>query len=136
LARQPLKAKASDGTIAVATVVGAVLNFMQIDPAKAPVWSAGVNGVVAVPMMIMMVLMAARRDVMGDFVLACVLKAFGWLATAVMALAAIGMRLGTPDGRPSRCPLMRGLVRLKVHSGAKAPPPRVPCNSRALRRAR
>jgi Mn2+/Fe2+ NRAMP family transporter len=91
LARRPLKARAFYGTIAAATVVGALLNFTALDPVKALFWSAVVNGVVAVPIMVMMVLMAARRDVMGDFVLGPVLKVMGWLATAVMALAAVGM---------------------------------------------
>ena len=91
LARQPLKARAFYGTIAAATLVGALLNFTSLDPVKALFWSAVVNGVVAVPIMIMMVLMAARRDVMGDFVLGPVLKLMGWLATGVMALAAFGM---------------------------------------------
>jgi len=91
LARRPLKARAFYGTIAAATLVGALLNFTALDPVKALFWSAVVNGVVAVPIMVMMVLMAARRDVMGNFVLGPVLKAMGWLATAVMALAAIGM---------------------------------------------
>jgi len=55
------------------------------------IWSAVVNGVVAVPIMVMMLLMAARRAVMGEFVVGPVLKAMGWLATAVMAVAAVGM---------------------------------------------
>jgi NRAMP (natural resistance-associated macrophage protein)-like metal ion transporter len=91
LGRQPMQAPAFYGTIAVATVAGVVLNFTPLDPVKALFWSAVVNGVVAVPIMVMMVLMAARRDVMGDFVVGPVLKALGWLATAVMALAAVGM---------------------------------------------
>jgi Mn2+/Fe2+ NRAMP family transporter len=91
LGRRPLQARAFYATIAVATVVGALLNATPLDPVKALFWSAVVNGVVAVPIMVMMVLMAARRDVMGDFVLGRVLKAMGWLATAVMALAAAGM---------------------------------------------
>jgi Mn2+/Fe2+ NRAMP family transporter len=72
-------------------VVGVVLNFTPLDPVKALFWSAVVNGVVAVPIMVMTVLMAVRRDVMGDFVIGPALKALGWLATAVMALAAVGM---------------------------------------------
>jgi NRAMP (natural resistance-associated macrophage protein)-like metal ion transporter len=60
-------------------------------PRKAPAFYATVNGVVAVPIMVMTVLMAVRRDVMGDFVIGPALKALGWLATAVMALAAVGM---------------------------------------------
>jgi Mn2+/Fe2+ NRAMP family transporter len=91
LGRRPLKARAFYATIAVATVVGALLNFTPLDPVKALFWSAVVNGVVAVPIMVMTVLMGTRRDVMGDFVLGPLLKALGWLATAVMALATVGM---------------------------------------------
>jgi NRAMP (natural resistance-associated macrophage protein)-like metal ion transporter len=91
LGRQPRKAPAFYATIVMATVVGVVLNFTPLDPVKALFWSAVVNGVVAVPIMVMMVLMAVRRDVMGDFVIGPALKALGWLATAVMALAAVGM---------------------------------------------
>jgi NRAMP (natural resistance-associated macrophage protein)-like metal ion transporter len=91
LARRPLKAKAFYGTIAVATVVGALLNFSALDPVKALFWSAVLNGVVAVPVMVMMLLMAVRRDVMGEFIIGPLLKVIGWLATAAMALAAIGM---------------------------------------------
>jgi NRAMP (natural resistance-associated macrophage protein)-like metal ion transporter len=91
LGRQPRKAPAFYATIVVATVVGVVLNFTPLDPVKALFWSAVVNGVVAVPIMVMTVLMAVRRDVMGDFVIGPALKALGWLATAVMALAAVGM---------------------------------------------
>jgi NRAMP (natural resistance-associated macrophage protein)-like metal ion transporter len=91
LARKPLQAKAFYGTIAAATVVGGLLNFTTLDPVKALFWSAVVNGVVAVPVMVMMLLMAVRRDVMGDFVLGPALKLMGWLATAAMAIAAFGM---------------------------------------------
>jgi len=54
-------------------------------------WSAVINGVAAVPIMIIIILMASRKQVMGQFVLRPVLKALGWLATVVMAVAAIGM---------------------------------------------
>jgi NRAMP (natural resistance-associated macrophage protein)-like metal ion transporter len=91
LARKPLKARAFYGTIAAATLVGALLNFSPLDPVKALFWSAVLNGVVAVPVMVMMLLMAVRRDVMGDFTLGHGLKTMGWLATAAMALAAVGM---------------------------------------------
>jgi NRAMP (natural resistance-associated macrophage protein)-like metal ion transporter len=91
LARRPLRAKAFYATIAAATVVGALVNFSELDPVKALFWSAVLNGVVAVPVMVMTVLMAARRDVMGEFTIGRVLKMMGWLATGAMALAAIGM---------------------------------------------
>ncbi|HWK44747.1 MAG TPA: divalent metal cation transporter [Stellaceae bacterium] len=84
-------AKAFYGTIAGATVIGALLNFTSLDPVKALFWSAVINGVVAVPVMVAMMLLASRSKVMGQFSLKLPLKILGWLATAAMALAAIGM---------------------------------------------
>jgi len=91
LARRPFRAKAFYGTIAVATAIGTALNFTSIDPIKALFWSAVINGVVAVPVMVMMMFMAARGKVMGQFTLSLPLRIMGWLATAVMAAAAVGM---------------------------------------------
>ncbi|MDQ2859014.1 MAG: divalent metal cation transporter [Candidatus Eremiobacteraeota bacterium] len=91
LARQPSKAKGFYAAIALATGVGALLNFTPIDPVKALFWSAVINGVVAVPVMVMMMLLATRKDVMGSFVVSGPVRVTGWIATVVMALAAIGM---------------------------------------------
>jgi NRAMP (natural resistance-associated macrophage protein)-like metal ion transporter len=91
LARAPKEAKAFYGTIAAATLAGVVLNLSPIDPIQALYWSAVVNGVVAVPIMAVMMLMASNPKVMGQFTIGQPLKAFGWLSTAVMALAATGM---------------------------------------------
>lgn len=91
LARKPGRAKAFYGTIAAATVAGMALNFTPIDPVKALFWSAVINGVVAVPVMVAMMLMSANRAVMGDFRLPPVLKSMGWIATTVMLAAAAGM---------------------------------------------
>ena len=91
LARKPQRAKAFYATIAVAMVIGTVLNFTPIDPVKALFWSAVINGVVAVPVMVAMMLLSSNRAVMGDFRLPPVLKIIGWVATLVMLAAAIGM---------------------------------------------
>jgi NRAMP (natural resistance-associated macrophage protein)-like metal ion transporter len=91
LAQRPGRARAFYGTIAAATLIGALLNFSPIDPIKALFWSAVINGVAAVPIMVLIMLMAARRDVMGQFALRPLLKTLGWIATAAMAAAAIGM---------------------------------------------
>ena len=77
--------------LAGATLVGAGLNFSALDPVKALFWSAVINGVVAVPVMAMLMLLAARKAVMGAFVLPPLLRVLGWIATSVMAAAAIGM---------------------------------------------
>ena len=91
LAQRPGRARAFYATIAVATLIGVGLNFTSLDPIKALFWSAVINGVAAVPIMAMIMLMASRKTVMGQFTLGHGLTVLGWLATAVMAAAAVGM---------------------------------------------
>ncbi|MGH6992734.1 MAG: NRAMP family divalent metal transporter [Caulobacteraceae bacterium] len=91
LARKFRRARAFYGAIIVAFVVGAILNFVHIDPIKALFWSAVINGVAAAPIMAMIMFMGSRRKVMGQFTLPPGLKAVGWLATAAMVAAAVGM---------------------------------------------
>jgi NRAMP (natural resistance-associated macrophage protein)-like metal ion transporter len=91
LARKALQAKAFYGTIAAMTLVGAIANAGSLNPIKALVWSAVVNGLVAVPVMALVMVMACDRRIMGTFTVSRRLKIVGWMATAVMALAALGM---------------------------------------------
>jgi NRAMP (natural resistance-associated macrophage protein)-like metal ion transporter len=91
LARAPKEAKAFYATIAVATLAGALMNFTPIEPIRALYWSAVLNGVVAVPIMAVMMLMASNSKVMGPFTIELPLRVFGWLSTIVMALAAVSM---------------------------------------------
>ena len=91
LSQKPHRARAFYGVISAATLAGALMNFTPVDPIRALFWSAVLNGVVAVPIMAMIMVMGSRRAVMGQFVLRPVLKGLGWLATLVMALAAVGM---------------------------------------------
>ena len=92
LARQPMEAKAFYTVICIATMVGMIMNFAPIDPIRALYWSAVLNGVVAVPVMAIMMWLAAAPNVMGEFVVTGWAKALGWAATAVMALAVAAMR--------------------------------------------
>jgi Mn2+/Fe2+ NRAMP family transporter len=91
LAREPLDAKAFYGAIAAATLIGIGVNFVGIDAIKALFWCAVINGVVAVPLMIVMMIMAMQPKVMGAFVLPRPLWAMGWLCTAVMTVAVVIM---------------------------------------------
>jgi NRAMP (natural resistance-associated macrophage protein)-like metal ion transporter len=91
LARKWRRAPRFNAALAVAFLGGAVLNVVHIDPIKALFWSAVINGVVAVPLMVLIMHMASRKPVMGDFKLRAWLKTVGWIATAVMAAAAVGM---------------------------------------------
>jgi NRAMP (natural resistance-associated macrophage protein)-like metal ion transporter len=79
------------GIIAVATAGGVALNFTHLDPMRALVWSAQINGVIAVPIMAIMMLLASREDIMGRFVIRPRLRRLGWAATVVMAVTVAGM---------------------------------------------
>src|ERR1700710_1652364 len=95
LARQPMEAKAFYAVICVATIVGMIMNFTPIDPIRALYWSAVINGVVAVPVMAIMMWLAAAPKVMGEFAITGWTKALGWIATAVMA-GAVRATVATP----------------------------------------
>lgn len=86
-------AKKFYGIIAVSTLLGVALCFTPIDPIKALYWSAVINGVISVPIMIVMMMMTARSDVMGKFVIGFKLKVLGWCCTAIMAIAVGAMLL-------------------------------------------
>jgi len=84
---KPSMAKRFYGIIATSTLLGVALCFTPIDPIKALYWSAVINGVISVPIMTVMMLMAARSDIMGRFVISLRLKVLGWICTGVMAMA-------------------------------------------------
>ena len=91
LSRAPLQARAFYTAIGAATLLGALANVVHINPMKALVWAAVINGVVAVPVMALVMDLAARRDIMGEFRISRRLKVTGWLATSVMAAASLGL---------------------------------------------
>jgi NRAMP (natural resistance-associated macrophage protein)-like metal ion transporter len=79
------------GIIALATIGGVALNFAPIDPIKALVLSAQINGVIAVPIMTVMMMVAHNRKIMGPFTLSRRHTLLGWMGVAVMAVAVIAM---------------------------------------------
>ena len=98
LARKPLDAKGFYGVLSAATVVGLAINFpavqrhLHVTPIRALFICAIINGLVAVPIMAVVMLMVGNSKVMGRFSLKSgMLRAIGWVATLVMFLAATGM---------------------------------------------
>jgi NRAMP (natural resistance-associated macrophage protein)-like metal ion transporter len=91
LDRKLFEAREFYAIIALATLGGVLLDFTPIDPIKALFWSAVINGVIAVPIMIVMMLLADDPHVMGPFTVTRRLKALGWLATWTMAAAVVAM---------------------------------------------
>ena len=93
LERKPADAKKFYGAIAACTALGTMLNFSSLDPIRALFWAAVLNGVVAVPLMLVIMTMATSRSVMGKFVLPTYLKVVGWLAALVMTMVCAGLVL-------------------------------------------
>lgn len=92
--RRILEARAFYGTVALATLIGMIISLGAVDPIQALYWSAVVNGVIAVPVMAVMMLVAARTDIMGAFAVRGPLRVLGWIATACMLLAVLAMSAG------------------------------------------
>jgi len=79
------------GIIALATVGGAALNFAPLDPIKALLWSAQINGVIAVPVMTVMMMLAHNAKIMGEYTLSRRHTVIGWFGVAVMLVAVLAM---------------------------------------------
>jgi NRAMP (natural resistance-associated macrophage protein)-like metal ion transporter len=88
---KPHQARGFYAIVAVATAGGVLLNFIGIDPIRALVWAAVINGVAAVPIMAVMMLLATDSRVLGKFAVRSWLKVAGWLAMATMAAAVAAM---------------------------------------------
>jgi len=91
LESKPAKARGFYAVISIATLAGTAMNFVHINPIKALFWTAVINGVIAVPMLAAVMLVAAKQKAMGKFAISGKLRAMGWITTAVMAACVAGM---------------------------------------------
>jgi Mn2+/Fe2+ NRAMP family transporter len=88
LEKKPMKARGFYGVIAVSVLAGLLIQYSPVSPMKALFWSAVINGVAAVPLMVVIILLASRKSVMGAFTSSRPIMALGWIGAAVMGLAA------------------------------------------------
>jgi Mn2+/Fe2+ NRAMP family transporter len=91
LGRRIREARGFYGVIAISVLAGLVIQYSPINPMKALFWSAVINGVVAVPLMAVVILLASNKSVMGEFTASRPLVILGWIATGVMGAAAVCM---------------------------------------------
>jgi Mn2+/Fe2+ NRAMP family transporter len=91
LERKATEAWGFYGVVAVSVCAGLGIQYLPISPMKALFWSAVINGVVAVPLMVVIILLVSKKSVMGDFTASRSLIVLSWIATAVMGLASIRM---------------------------------------------
>lgn len=91
-----LELKAQDargfyGVIAISVLAGLIIQYSPISPMKALFWSAVINGVVAVPLMVVIILLVSKKSVMGPYTASRSLLVLGWVATLIMGAAAVFM---------------------------------------------
>ncbi len=86
-----VEARGFFSVIAFGTAVGTLIDFTPLDPIRALIWSAVVNGVIAVPIMAVMMVLGMREDLLGSHTLTLRHRTLGWAATAVMAAAVAAM---------------------------------------------
>ncbi|RFB76481.1 NRAMP family divalent metal transporter [Methylovirgula sp. 4M-Z18] len=91
LERKAKDARGFYGVIAVSVLVGLVIQYSPINPMRALFWSAVINGVVAVPLMAVIIVLACRKSVMGKYTEKMPIVVLGWIGTLVMGAAAIMM---------------------------------------------
>lgn len=99
LDENPARAKQFYGVIVAATVVGMLINFVGINPIDALFWTAVINGFVAPPLMVMIMLVANNRKVMRNRTNGPITNTLGWIATLTMCAAAIALVLVTASGQ-------------------------------------
>jgi Mn2+/Fe2+ NRAMP family transporter len=93
LERKAADARGFYGVIAVSVFAALAIQYSPISPMKALFWSAVINGIVAVPLMAVIILLASKPSIMGAYVARRPIVILGWIATAVMGLAAVLMWL-------------------------------------------
>jgi NRAMP (natural resistance-associated macrophage protein)-like metal ion transporter len=79
--------------IAVSVLLALLIQYLPINPMKALFWSAVINGIVAVPLMVAILVLVTKKSVMGSFTASKIQLTLGWFATIFMALAAIFMMI-------------------------------------------
>ncbi|VVD99904.1 NRAMP family divalent metal transporter [Pandoraea cepalis] len=93
LERKPSAAQGFYGIIALSLLAATGIQYSPISPMKALFWSAVINGVVAVPLMVVVLLLASKKSVMGKYTASWPILTLGWIATGVMGAAALAMLL-------------------------------------------
>jgi len=91
LEKKPRSAKKFYGVLAAAMTIGLVINYAGLDAVKMLFWSAVVNGVLAPPLILLVILLTSDPRVMGDRVSSAMERGVGWVTFAIMGAAVVGL---------------------------------------------
>jgi len=86
--------------IAVSTLFAMLLNFTRINPITALVWSAVLNGFLAPPLLVLVMMISSNRNIMGKRVNGTLLNILGWFTAGLMSVAAIALVITATSGTP------------------------------------
>lgn len=100
LGRDPKRAVAFYTILAISGLIGILIDFLPLDPIKALYWSAVINGIVAVPFMMVVMLLGRHTKVMGPLIIKGWLYVLGWASTLAMTLCVVGMAVNLLSGVP------------------------------------
>jgi len=98
LDKKPGQAKPFYLAMAASTILALVIDYCGIDVMKALLWTAVINGVLAPPLLVFVMLISNNRDVMGDRVNGRAINVLGWITTLVMLAAAIALAVMSATG--------------------------------------
>jgi Mn2+/Fe2+ NRAMP family transporter len=93
LEKKPSGAREFYGVLAAAMTIGLIINYMGLDAVKMLFWSAVVNGMLAPPLILLVLLLTGDPKVMGDRVSSTMERALGWMTFVIMSAAAVGLLL-------------------------------------------
>ena len=88
---KPNDARGFYSIISISVLLGLIIQYSPINPMKALFWSAVINGVIAVPLMVVIILLVSKKSVIGKFTASRAIIILGWVAVAVMGAAAVRM---------------------------------------------
>ncbi len=91
LEAKPSKAIGFYAIIGLATLLGVLIGFTPIDPIKMLFWSAVINGIIAVPMIVAMMVLVSDKAVMQRFLIPKSLTIAGWMAAGIMTLVVLAL---------------------------------------------
>jgi len=91
LENKPWEAVGFYSVIGVSTLLGVAIDWLHVDPMQALFWSAVVNGVIAAPMMAVMMVAVSRREIVGAFKPPLAIMVLGWSATTAMSAATLAL---------------------------------------------
>lgn len=91
LERKVRDARGFYAVIIISVLAALGIQYSPINPMKALIWSAVINGIVAVPLMAVIIILASNKSVMGDYTASRPIVILGWIATVIMGAAVLGM---------------------------------------------